>query len=207
MRLGAILGVGLAMAAGCRKEPVVPPADFASAVAYLEKRTGARAGPLVGYGPEDEEQPIPEGRSFDVEEAEADELLKDLHAPWKKAGLYLFRYDRSFGIGGQKDKVALLPTRDPYGILLKMGTNGTNYGKSTEDVIRFLRELEREVPFDLTEIGIDYVEGRFLESPRDPIGLAQRLYEFCPDIVEQGVPMEDLPRILSHDRVLYLWWD
>ena len=90
-----------------------------------------------------------------------------------------------------------------------MQTNGANYGLQPVDVIRWLKELEREQPFVVTGVGFDHVEGRFLSAISDPEDLAQRMSEFCPDIVEQGtLRVSALARSLREDPApLYFWWD
>ncbi len=41
----------------------------------------------------------------------------------------------------------------------------------------------------------------------EPLELARRMYQFCPDIVDQGVDNVDaLARELRKGRI-YFWWD
>ena len=49
-----------------------------------------------------------------------------------------------------------------------------------------MKQLEAEQPFVLTCIAHDTLAGRFLTPIQDPDGLAQRMYDFCSDIVDQG---------------------
>ena len=75
-------------------------------------------------------------------------------------------------------------------------------------VIAWLRELEAEQPFELTGIGFDFLSGRFAAPVKDPAGLAKRMYEFCPDIVDQGVgDVAALAEELRTKQTLYFWWD
>ena len=77
-----------------------------------------------------------------------------------------------------------------------------------EDVISKLREVERDQPFVLTGIGMDFVEGRFTTPIRDAAALARSLQKFCPDVVDQGAgTLEALERDLLSTREFFLWWD
>jgi hypothetical protein len=52
------------------------------------------------------------------------------------------------------------------------------------------------------------LEGHFTSEVRDPKGLAKRMYDFCPDIVDQGVgDVEELAKQLRKKNHLYFWWD
>jgi hypothetical protein len=89
-----------------------------------------------------------------------------------------------------------------------MGTNAANYDKDTKALIAWLRVLEREQPFELTGVGYDFLSGRFTSPVKDPVGLAKRMYAFCPDIVDQGVgSVEALAAALRREGTLYFWWD
>lgn len=145
--------------------------------------------------------------SFEVPQARIEAVLAQAHKDFLAQGFYLFRFDCKFGIGGDSDKVGLLPTTDKYAVMALMQTNGANYDISTTGVIAWMKELEAEQPFVLTGIGFDYMEGRFLTPVKDPQGLARRMYQFCPDIVDQGVgSLEELARELAKGN-LYFWWD
>jgi hypothetical protein len=88
-----------------------------------------------------------------------------------------------------------------------MDTNGDNYNIGTAGVIAWMKELHQEQPFILTGIGYDYMEGHFINSPKDPEALAKRMYQFCPDIVDQGT--ESISALASEleKGSLYFWWD
>ena len=147
------------------------------------------------------------GFSFDVPEARIEAILFKAHTNFLAKGCYLFRYDQSFNIGGQPDKVGLLPTTDKYAVIAAMQTDGANADLYTADIIKWLKELEAEQSFVLTGVGFDYLEGNFTAPLKDPKGLAKRMYKFCPDIVDQGVgTVEKLAKELQKGR-LYFWWD
>ena len=59
----------------------------------------------------------------------------------------------------------------------------------------------------LTGIGFDTLEGFFTAPVANPDSLAKLMYQFCPDIVDQGT--ETLGALASELRKgnLYFWWD
>ena len=66
----------------------------------------------------------------------------------------------------------------------------------------------KEQPFTITRIRHDGMDGSFTSEIKAPAELAQRMYEFCPDIVDQGtMTVERLATSLEKERRLYFWWD
>lgn len=161
-------------------------------IAKLEKLCGTRAFPLDG---------IDNAVSLHVDSGKKFDLAK-VQAEFLKRGKFVFAIDH------QQERVAMLPTTDKYKALEAMGTNGANFGLSTEDIIKWMRDLEKEQPFTLTGVGFDFLSGTFKSKVKDPAGLAKRMYEFCSDIVDQGVgTVEELEKQLSKSRDFFFWWD
>lgn len=181
------------------------PASFAAAIASIERETGVRGEQLSA---ELENIPLAEGRSFALEPRTAERLLSGSHATFLRAGLYLFRYERSFGLSGEKDRVGLLATADRRKVILRMGTEGPHRGVTGEQIAAWLDALEKDEPFELTEVGADYVAGRFARAPRDPVALARRAAAFAPDlVVGHKDPIDGLADLMGRNRTLYLIWD
>lgn len=147
------------------------------------------------------------GVSFDVPQKKIEAILRQAHTDFLGRGFYLFRHDQNFGIAGHPDKVGLLPTTDKYAVMAALDTNGDNFSIGTAGVIAWMKELEQDQPYVLTGIGFDYMEGFFTAPVKDPNALARRMYQFCPDIVDQGVgTVNKLARELRNGS-LYFWWD
>jgi hypothetical protein len=199
------------MARGQKVVKEAPKPDFSAAardpkyqqlVKEAQTLLGATPQPLEG-----EEGPVAGGFVFNVPQARVESVLRRAHTNFLARGAYLFRYDQSFGIGGQPDKVGLLPTTNKYDVLAALETNGANFELYTADLIAWLKELEAEQPFILTGIGLDYLEGYFTTPVKDPRALAKRMYKFCPDIVDQGVGTLDALAKELQKQKLYFWWD
>jgi hypothetical protein len=176
------------------------PKDFAAAVRSLEAATGAAGAKL-------HELPLDEARAFAVEPALAERILDANHAAFKRAGIYLFRHERSFGLAGDKDQLAVVRTADWKTVVERVGTAGPKGQPSSEKIAAWLEALAKEDPFELREIGSDYVAGRFERVPKDPAAMAKRCAEFAPDLVAgRASTLELLAREISANRSLYLIW-
>jgi hypothetical protein len=181
--------------------------QFQAAIKRVTELTGAQAKPL--HVENDDPKKPPAGVEFDVAH---DAVEKSLDA-WRKdllsKGAYLVRMDNSFGIGGGStpDKLALLPTTDKYAVLATIQTDGANYDITTGDIIDWLKGMEKSQPFELTEAGLDFCAGRFTTPLKDAATLSKQMYEFCPDIVDQGTGDVDKLESELGKGAFFLWWD
>jgi ankyrin repeat protein len=119
-----------------------------------------------------------------------------------------FVYEPGYYYRDGPEKLCILPTPDKYKVIALHQTNGCNYGIGPGYVVQWLRELEAEQPFILTCIAHDTLAGRFLTPIENPEELAERMYDFCSDIVDQGCGSVDiLAETLSSNDNLFFWWD
>jgi hypothetical protein len=70
-----------------------------------------------------------------------------------------------------------------------------------------MKDMEKDHAYVLTGIGFDYMEGHLILPVKDAKNLAERMYEFCPDIVDQGVGDKDKLVAELEKGKLYFWWD
>lgn len=183
---------------------VAAPKDFAAAVRAIEKATGSKATDLELKG-----NPLPagEGRAFRVEGRVATRLLEGSHEPFLKAGFYLFRLERSFGMGGGLDVVALVKTSDRDALIRRVGTADPRGKLTTDQLVQWLGALAADEPFSLDEIGVDYVAGHFKATPKDPAAVARRCAELSPELVKGSTRgLDYLTEEIKADRTLYLIW-
>jgi ankyrin repeat protein len=119
-----------------------------------------------------------------------------------------FVYEPRHFYGDGPEQLCILPTSDKYDVIALHQTNGCNYGIGPGYVVQWLKELEAEQPFILTCIAHDTLAGRFLTPIADPEGVAERMYDFCSDIVDQGCgEVEVLAEKLADSDGLFFWWD
>jgi ankyrin repeat protein len=146
------------------------------------------------------------GYSFNVPRALAEKLVAEHHQPLLKRGAYLFRSHRDHR--DVQDTLSLLPTKDFTDLIRVFQTNGANYDLMPADIAKWLQKLSSQQPFVITGAGWDWLEGRFTTEIKSSRKLAHQLYEFCPDIVDQGVgSVKDLARLLEKDGYFFFWWD
>lgn len=97
---------------------------------------------------------------------------------------------------------------DPFKIIEFTGTNGVNHNLLTKDIIEKCKQWDGEFDITLTGIGLDFCEFEVKSKNIDYKKLASEVYEFCPDIVDQGTEtLEQLESEIQSKGRIFLWWD
>jgi ankyrin repeat protein len=141
---------------------------------------------------------IPGGYGFSLAEGRARSFVEEHQAEFFARGICLFSIE---------DTVAVLPTSDVYQAIAAVGTTGANSGVYNEDLIIWLRELEKEQPFRITGIGPDSLEGKFTTTIKDPVTLVRKINELCPDGDEGPDAETKQVNHLKKTSEFCLWWD
>jgi hypothetical protein len=75
------------------------------------------------------------------------------------------------------------------------------------EILEFLRKHEL-LGWRLTGLGYDTVDLEFAALPSDLGAFAKELYEFCPDLIDQGFgSLATLEHHLRATRRVHFWWD
>jgi hypothetical protein len=74
---------------------------------------------------------------------------------------------------------------DKYQELRTHETEAPNCDLDTEDIINKFKEWDQKYGIDLSDIESDSVTIHFKNLPDDLTLLAQEIYEFCPDTIDQ----------------------
>lgn len=149
---------------------------------------------------------IAAGISFKSNDDAVDEILLKLQTELKPFGCLAFISERE----SKKASVAIVKSLDQFDILKIQQTNGENYDISNNKVIYTLKEWHKQYPFTILGAGHDWAEVEFIEMPQnnDILLLAKNVYEFCPDIVDQGTEsIEVLIEEMKKTRKMFFWWD
>lgn len=135
-------------------------------------------------------------------------LIHDLQANFKAKGYYLFTVEQNFGIGGNKDVMAILKTTDQYEVIKRIKTDGINYDIDTDSLIKIVKQFDSKYSLSLTGTSGDWCDFKINKEPADWLVLAKEAYAVCPDIVDQGTgTIEALADELKRTKKLYFWWD
>jgi ankyrin repeat protein len=127
--------------------------------------------------------------------------LPQAQADARAAGFCLIRT----GAVVQPQETALLfPTSDKYVVVAACGTNTNMGGSDAHDIVLWLRAMEQENPFELTECGFDRLGGVFSGPVINALPLAERMLQFCSDLPG---PAEELADELVQTRQFFFWWD
>lgn len=77
-------------------------------------------------------------------------------------------------------------TKDEFALLRDQNTSAPNFDLNTEAIITELQRWKTLCSFRITEAGGDRVSIEFDTMPKDMEAFVKALYEFCPDLVDQG---------------------
>jgi hypothetical protein len=95
-----------------------------------------------------------------------------------------------------------------FDILRIAQSDAINYDMMTEDLIKKLQQYDLEFGIDIFHAETDTIEFNLLSTPGNITAFAKDLYEFCPDIVDQGVgSITELEKEIRKSNKVYLWWD
>ncbi len=103
-----------------------------------------------------------------------------------------------------QEMALLFPSSDKYVIVAACGTNTNMGGNDAHDIILWLRTMEQENPFELTECGFDRVGGVFSGPVINALSLADRMLKFCPELTGSAKELADE---LVRTRKFFFWWD
>ena len=174
-------------------------ASFREVVAEVQQRCGVPSQPLGQ---------INGGVCFPAEQAVIELMLDDKHQAYLEKGCSIFVCKINGGTGGARDIVGLLPTTDKLTVVEAVGTDGVNYDIYPDDIIAWLRTLEKEEPFILLGAGTDFLVIRFTGEVKNPKKIARSIVKICPTFKEQpGDPISDLVQELQAAREVTIWWD
>jgi len=146
------------------------------------------------------------GVSFDANEDIAFKLIYNLRKKFREKGYFIYISERNSGYS--PEEMTILKTNDKFDLLRFEGTNGVNYDVYTEDIIARLTDWDNKFGLDIFVTGFDVVQTYCINQPPNLEEFTKELYEFCPDIVDQGAgTIDELKLVIERTQQFYLWWD
>lgn len=104
--------------------------------------------------------------------------------------------------------ICFLRSNDKYDVLRSLGTNGINYDIDTDQLVKRLTSWDNNYGIEIEGADSDWVDIKFINLPTDLKKIAEEIYDFCPDSVDQGVgSIEELENYLKENNEVFLWWD
>lgn len=135
-----------------------------------------------------------------------DLIVKKFKQELKDKKLIVYKSAENYGT--KDDVITILQSQNKFEPLLFEATNGVNYDIDTQMIIDKLKEWNSKYGIELDGVGGDFVSGEFKNKPTDIPKFAKEMYDFCPDIVDQGVgSIKGLEKTLKDSNEFFLWWD
>lgn len=211
---GGLLGcLALVLLLGCSAREIVPPQRArAMNLDVAAKRLSEISGsPIRNYSTRDfGRERNPDARSVVVPKARARQVLQHVR---DELGPELVAFiGTTQWLGNEQhadgEEIVVANGNSQFEILRVAKSDAVNYDMLTDDLIKKLTEYDRNYGIDIFHAETDTIEFRFLKLPADLRAFCEDLYEFCPDIVDQGVgTVEALENEIRRSREVFLWWD
>jgi hypothetical protein len=100
------------------------------------------------------------------------------------------------------------PGQSQLDIIRHARSDACNYDLTTEDLVAKLAQYDKQIGIDITHAETDTIHFELLKLPDDLQSFAGDLYEFCPDLVDQGCgSLDALAEQIKQQRRVCLWWD
>lgn len=145
-----------------------------------------------------------DGLYSEVAEKKAVKIVEKLKNKFRENGYLIFVFD----VGYDKKSVAVIKGTNDLDILRYSRTDGINYGLTNEDIVEKISEWKTQYGLIVIGCGRDWLEVEFDRLPTDLDTFAKEVYEFCPDVVDQGVgTIEVLKEAIKGMNGIWLWWD
>lgn len=173
--------------------------------AIVKNESGTQLHRLSGYD-ENGYQVMANGVTISVPASRSETLLSSLRTQLSNRGYMAFLVESNEAI--KTDRIGIIKGTDQYEILRIMHTNGDDDDIAYEDVVAKLKEWERKWPFSIIGAENGWVEIEFKILPQDLKTFVQDVYDFCPDIVDEGAgTVADLIKEIQSTKRLLLWWE
>jgi len=127
----------------------------------------------------------------------------------KKTKNYLFLTNLDFDDSyNSYYDIVIAPVADQLELIKFVGTEPVNYGLSNKDVVDWFRKKQSEFDFDIIVADFSRIETKLKSDPKSYEKLGKEIYEFCPDVIDQGhSDMNELIEYLKTSKHMWFWWD
>ncbi|MDY3318381.1 DUF4253 domain-containing protein [Riemerella anatipestifer] len=149
---------------------------------------------------------LPKAIKITAKANDASDIVRNLKEQLLTKGLIIYKSEENYGRGD--DTITILQSKNKFEPLLFEATNAVNYDIYTPQIIERLKLWDSYYGIKIYGVGFDFVSGEFKSKPKDLSKFAKEMYDFCPDIVDQGVgDIIELENTLKSTNDFFLWWD
>jgi hypothetical protein len=145
-----------------------------------------------------------------VQENIAKKIVREHISKLSSSGHYIYLKNLSFDDSFRNSfyDISIIKCQDQFELVKFVQTNGINYDITNEDVINKLMKWHEKSPFIIVVADEDRIEADFIKLPTDLNAFTQDIYEFCPDVIDQGAGSEEeLIKYFKSEKSFWLWWD
>lgn len=143
---------------------------------------------------------------FSVRTPRAEKIIEGLTRSLRADGFLVFRSEHN--VGSVPDVVTVIRGNNSYDILKAQRTEAPNYRLTTDKIIAWLKERQKDGTFVVTGAGPDWVETRFIKAPKDPDQFARKVVSFAPDVGRRyGGRVSRVAAQMKEINGFYLWWE
>lgn len=193
--------------------PLLPPGPPAATLEEAAARLARLSGkPLRLYSTRDfGREQNPAGRSVVVPHAQARPLVERLRREICPGLVAFIGCTNSLHRPPDRgSEVVVAKGNDQFDILRVAASDAINCDMQTEDLVLRLQQYHARFGIDIFHAETDTIEFRLerIPTPAEMAAFCRDLYEFCPDIVDQGAEtVEALEEQVSGTGDVFLWWD
>ncbi|WCO00314.1 DUF4253 domain-containing protein [Psychroserpens ponticola] len=144
-----------------------------------------------------------------VEEQKAHSIFNAYYEQVVKGNNYIFLTNMDFDESyNTYYDIVIIDGSDPFKIIELIGTNGVNYDVYNPDIIKKLKAWDSQINFKFVVIDVSRIHAYIGKLPRDINKFSNEVYEFCPDVIDQGYgTMDEMISDYTENKYFWLWWD
>jgi hypothetical protein len=152
---------------------------------------------------------VPGIRYIAVEQQRAYDIVEQYFDSVKRSGKYIYMTNISLDESYRPYyDIVIVPETDQFEIIRLSKVEPVNYNLTNLDVVNWFKDKQREFEFDIIVADVDRIEAVISTEPTCYKRLANDIYQFCPDVIDQGHgDMDELIKYLKENRRMWFWWD
>ncbi|PIB38338.1 DUF4253 domain-containing protein [Maribacter sp. 4G9] len=144
-----------------------------------------------------------------IDESTAHDIFRTYREQVVSEGNYLFLTKMDFDDSyNTYYDVVILECKNQFELVKLIGTDGINYDVYNDEIINKLEDWNNEIGFEIVVVDAARVHAYMGNLPADINSFAKDVYDFCPDVIDQGYSsMEEMITDYQNNRYFWLWWD